>query len=207
MEEISEQLLKNCNIAILDIDFNDKGYSGLDIAKRIRKFRKDAVIIFATNYINYAPEGYEINAFRYLLKKDLSFKLEKYLEQAIQYLHKNSETIKFQTNGEIVDIPLARILYIEAQLHTVKIFVQDTRKTREYTFYSSIGKLEEHLSEKGFLRIHKSYLVNMAHIQRYQFQKVELDNGLELSASKSRYAEQKEKYLFWKGQIFNGRSN
>lgn len=206
MEEISDQIIKTCDIAILDIDFAGKKYSGLDIAKRLRLFRSDAVIIFATNYIEYAPEGYEVQAFRYILKKDICLKLESYFMQAIQHLHKNSETIKFQINGEIVDIPLEHILYIEAQLHTVKVIVQTTdyRKHKEYVFYSSIGKLDQQLSEKGFLRVHKSYLVNMAHIKRYQCQKVVLDNGLELSASASRYAEQKERYLLWKGKVING---
>lgn len=206
MEEISVQILKTCDIAILDIDFAGKKYSGLDIARRLRSFREDAVIIFATNYIEYAPEGYEVQAFRYILKTDIKQKLECYFQQAIQHLQKKSETIKFQINGEIVDIPLNRILYFEAQLHTVKVIVEtmDYRKTKEYIFYSSIGKLDQHLSEKGFLRVHKSYLVNMAHIQRYQCQKVIMDNGLELSASASRYAEQKAQYLLWKGKIFNG---
>lgn len=206
LEDISNHILKTCDIAILDIDFSGKSYSGLDIAKRLRIFRKDSVIIFATNYIEYAPEGYEVHAFRYILKSEVTQKLERYMSQAFHHLHAESETIKFQINGEIIDIPLDRILYIESQLHTVKVFVQvqDLKKVREYTFYSSIGKLEQYLSPKGFLRIHKSFLVNMKHIRRYQCQKVELANGIELRASTNRYAEQKEQYLLWKGQIING---
>lgn len=205
MESISDQLLKTCDIAILDIDFTGKEYSGIDIAKRLRTFRNDAVIIFATNFIEYAPEGYEVQAFRYILKHDIPKKLDDYLHQAIKRLHADNETIKFQINGEVIDIPLAQILYIEAQLHTVKVFVQaqDKSKLREYCFYGSIGKLDQHLSEKGFLRIHKSYLVNAEHVRRYQCQTMELDNGIILKASASRYAEQKAKYLLWKGQVFN----
>lgn len=205
MEKISDQLLKTCDIAILDIDFTGKQYSGIDIARRLRTFRNDSVIIFATNFIEYAPEGYEVQAFRYIMKHDIPEKLEGYLEQSIKRLHTDSDTIKFQINGEIVDLPLAQILYIEAQLHTVKVFVQTKNRSqvREYSFYGSIGKLEQHLSEKGFLRVHKSYLVNSAHVKRYQFQSVELNYGIVLKASARRYADQKAKYLFWKGQVFN----
>ena len=124
LEDISNHILKTCDIAILDIDFSGKSYSGLDIAKRLRIFRKDSVIIFATNYIEYAPEGYEVHAFRYILKSEVTQKLERYMSQAFHHLHAESETIKFQINGEIIDIPLDRILYIESQLHTVKVFVQ-----------------------------------------------------------------------------------
>lgn len=204
MEAISNQLLKTCDIAILDIDFTGKNYSGIDIAKRLRTFRNDAVVIFATNFIEYAPEGYEVQAFRYIMKHDIPKKLEDYLNQAIKRLHTDNETIKFQINGEVIDIPLTQILYIEAQLHSVKVFVQTQgNKIREYCFYGSIGKLDTHLSEKGFLRIHKSYLVNAEHVRRYQCHTMELDTGIILKASASRYAEQKAKYLLWKGQIFN----
>lgn len=205
MEKISDQLLKTCDIAILDIDFTGKQYSGIDIARRLRAFRNDSIVIFATNFIEYAPEGYEVQAFRYIMKHDIPEKLEGYLDQAVKRLHTDSDTIKFQINGEIVDLPLSQILYIEAQLHTVKVFVQtkERHQVREYSFYSSIGRLEQHLSEKGFLRVHKSYLVNSAHIKRYQFQSVELTAGIVLKASASRYAEQKAKYLLWKGQIIN----
>lgn len=205
MEAISDQLLKTCDIAILDIDFIGKTYNGLDIAKRLRQFREDAVILFATNYIEYAPEGYEVQAFRYMMKYDIPQKLFDYLDQAIKRLHMDSEVMTFQISGERVDIPIAQILYIESQLHTVRVFVQPRGKSKpiEYSFYSSIGKLEQQLSEKGFLRIHKSYLVNSAHVQRYNCHTVELDCGIDLNPSASRYAEQKEKYLLWKGQVFH----
>lgn len=75
MERIPDSILSGCDIAFLDIDFEGKRYNGIDIARRIRSKRKDAVIIFVTNYIEYAPEGYEINAFRYVLKSEISRKL------------------------------------------------------------------------------------------------------------------------------------
>lgn len=205
MEQISDYILKSCDIAIFDIDFGTQKYSGLDLARRLRVFREDSVIIFATNYIEYAPEGYEVQAFRYILKCDIQDKLRNYLNIAVQKVKKDVGTIKFQTNGEIVEIPLESILYIESDLHTINVYaLRDQNKTKKYTFYGAIGKMESYLSDKGFLRVHKSYLVNMAHIRRYQHQTVTLNNGMEIRASISRYADQKEKYLRWKGQIFNG---
>lgn len=207
MEQISDQLLSSCDIAFLDIDFTGKPYNGLDIARRLRKFRTDSVIIFVTNYVEYAPEGYEVQAFRYVLKSDVASKLDGYLQQGIQKLEQARETMKIQINGEIIDIPLNDILYIESQLHSVNVYVQ--RKAphpslKVYTFYASISNLEQQLEPQGFLRVHKSYLVNMRHIRRYQCQEVELSNGAKLSASETRYAAQKKKYLLWKGNVVNG---
>ena len=206
MEGIGESTLAQCDIAILDIDFTGKRYNGIDIARRLRAARNDAVIIFLTNYIEYAPEGYEVRAFRYLLKSEMAQKIERYLEQAIEHLGAESESIRFQISGEIIDIPIKSILYIESQLHKINVLIQlpNTKKMGFYTFNNSIGQLEEDLSAKGFLRIHKSYLVNMAHIQRYTCHQAELDNGMTLKASAAKYAEQKERYLLWKGEIING---
>lgn len=207
MEQISDQLLSSCDIALLDIDFAHKEYCGLDIARKLRHFRSDSIVIFVTNYIEYAPEGYEVQAFRYVLKSEAEYKLEGYLRQAIQKLHESRESIKLQINGEMIDLQLQDILYIESQLHTVNLYVQKNGQwssVKKYNFYASISNLEEQLATRGFLRIHKSYLVNMQHIRRYQCQEVELDNGTFLRASETRYSEQKQKYLLWKGKAING---
>lgn len=207
MEQISDQLLSSCDIALLDIDFAGKKYCGLDIARKLREFRSDSIVIFVTNYIEYAPEGYEVQAFRYVLKSEVETKLEGYLMQAFQKLHNSRQNIKIQINGEMIDLRLQEILYIEAQLHTVNMYVQRQSSVpalKKYNFYASISSLETELAPRGFLRIHKSYLVNMQHIRRYQCQEVELYNGMILKASESRYGEQKQKYLLWKGMAING---
>ena len=71
-EDIPDHLFLECDIFFLDIDFSHKQYTGIDIARKIRKARQDSVLIFVTNFIEYAPEGYEVQAFRYLLKRDIS---------------------------------------------------------------------------------------------------------------------------------------
>ena len=195
MESIPDSILNGCDIAFLDIDFEGKRYNGIDIARKIRAVRKDAVIIFVTNYIEYAPEGYEVNAFRYVLKSDIQKKLPVYLPEALAQLQSCGETMTIQINSEWFDIPLAEIRYIESQKHTV--IVHTPRK--DYAYYSSLTTLEEQLESKGFLRIHKSYLVNMSHLKRYQSQGAVLIDGTCLRVSEKSYSMQKKKYLFWKG--------
>lgn len=75
-EDIPEHLISSCNIFFLDIDFSGKTYTGIDLARKIREVNSDAIIVFVTNYIEYAPDGYEVHAFRYLLKSDIHTKLE-----------------------------------------------------------------------------------------------------------------------------------
>lgn len=65
------------DIAILDIDMGN--FSGIDLARRLRNEKPGIVIIFLTNFIQYAPEGFEVQAFRYLLKSDMQERLVSYL--------------------------------------------------------------------------------------------------------------------------------
>ena len=58
---VSDQLLSGCDIALLDIDLEEASYNGMDVARRMRTLRSDTVIIFVTNFIEYAPEGYEVH--------------------------------------------------------------------------------------------------------------------------------------------------
>ena len=200
-EEISDFLIKQCDIAFLDIDFEGKAYTGLDIAKSIRKNSSDAIIIFVTNFPKYAPEGYEVQAFRYLLKEELDSKLRLYLNQAIEHLSTFHDFLRFHASGEYFCVPLRDISYIEAQLRMVAVHMigDAPGSPPKYTFYEKISTLEESLEARGFIRTQKSYLVNMRHIKRYQYTEVLLSNGVILPASRHLYAKQKEKYILWKG--------
>lgn len=201
-QKISPQIYKSVDIALLDVDFENKCYNGMDIARTLRTYRKDSIIIFVTNFIEYAPEGYEVQAFRYILKRQLDSDLIQYLALAISQLKCVRDTVKFQINGEIFDVPLVDILYLEVCQHNVTIFLKadhSSKPHKAYSFYATLTDLEAQLSNRGFLRIHKSYLVNMQHITKFQCREVILSNGSSLRASEKNYAENKKKYLLWKG--------
>lgn len=150
---VSDHILSNCDIALLDIDFDGAGYNGMDIARRLRTLRSDTVLILVTNFIEYAPEGYEVQAFRYVLKRDIDSDLKSNLLLAFNNL--NKETLPIQVDGEIINLALDGILYLEVQQHNVtavmRQLIQD-KKQKEYTFYASLSDLEERLEPKGFLR-------------------------------------------------------
>lgn len=201
-EDIPRQILSDCDIAFLDIDFANKRYTGIDIARQLRKMQNDAVIIFVTNFPEYAPEGYEVHAFRYLLKSEVQKKLKPYLIQAFSNLATVKRVFPITVSGDIVNLPLDDVLYMESQLHTIVAHVvrRDNKSLSTYTFYSSLTSVEEQLSPQGFLRIHKSFLVNMKHIQKFKCKEAVLSNGTTLKVSEKNYAEQKKKYLMWKGR-------
>ena len=195
--QIPDRCYEDCSIALLDVDFRKQNYNGLDIAKRLRQVNREAVIIFITNYVEYAPEGYEVQAFRYLMKSEQKAKLERYLLQAVQKLQEVRRTVTFSVAGELVTVLLLDILYIESQAHTAVVHTQ----SKELRLYTPLKVLEEKLADQGFLRIQKSFLVNMDRVKRLQSTGAELDDGTLLPVSPKTYAEKKARYLLWKGGV------
>lgn len=200
--KISSQLLQSCDLALLDIDFGSDGYNGMDLARRFRERRTDSIIIFITNFIEYAPEGYEVQAFRYILKNDLKRGLQQAIPEALHKFALEKEIIKIQINGEIIDLPICQILYLEVQQHYTTLYVQCPdcgNKVKSYEVHTALSNLEKELEPYGFLRIHRSYLVNMKYIRKFQIRGAMLYNGTTIRVSEANYAKNKQKFLFWKG--------
>ena len=201
-ESIPEHILASADIFFLDIDFGGKEYTGIDIARNIRQFQRDSIIVFVTNYIEYAPEGYEVQAFRYCLKNEINLKLEQYLLQTISKLNSGKETMQINISGETISVALADILYIESQGHAAVIHAlkPGSQTDKTYKFSATLTSLEERLGERGFLRIQKSYLANMRRMKRFGCSEAVFDNGAVLPVSEKNYAQQKKQYLLWKGR-------
>ena len=71
-QECAPARLAACDMAFMDIDFEHDDQNGIDIARQLRQVNSRAIVFFVTNYIDYAPAGYEVQAFRYILKRDLT---------------------------------------------------------------------------------------------------------------------------------------
>ena len=71
---------------------------------------------------------------------------------------------------------------------------------KTYRFYGPLSNIEADLEQDGFLRVQKSFLVNMRHILKFQAREIVLTGDITLPASPKTYAELKQKYLFWKGR-------
>lgn len=197
-DDLSGFVLQSYDIAFLDIDFGDRRGAGIDLARRLRQKRNDAILIFVTNYVEYAPEGYELRAFRYLLKTDIDMKLEAYFSQAAEQFAAKREILPIQTGGEMRNLTVDEILYLESDKHTVRIYMLSS-SAGPYSCYASLQSFEEKLQSLGFLRVQKSYLVNMRHIKKLQCSEVIMENGLTLPVSGKNYSEIKRAYLLWKG--------
>ena len=192
--EIPEELLAACDMAFFDIDFENETQNGIDIARILRQVNSHALVFFVTNYIDYAPVGYEVQAFRYILKRELTESLERYLLQAIDSMAEGQECLRLWDKERAVDLPLEQVDYLEVLDHYVSIHAGD----QAYILSTTLASLEKELEMHGFLRVHKSYLVNMRGIYKFNCRECVLEDGTVLAVSAKNYSQQKQKYLLWK---------
>lgn len=192
--EIPPEAFTGCDMAFLDIDFEKEDQNGIDIARTLRSVNRHALIFFVTNYVDYAPTGYEVQAFRYILKRDRKAVLERYILQAVETMADNRAYLRLRDKDQTVDLPLEEITYLEVLDHYVSIYAGG----KAYTLGTTLSSLERELEAHGFLRIHNSYLVNMRCIHKFRSRECLLEDGTALAVSAKNYSQQKEKYLMWK---------
>lgn len=195
--EITDRQLSQYHIMFLDIDMDER--SGMDIARRVRELQLDTVIIFVTNYPEFSMEGYEVRAFRYLLKQELEQKLPNYFRDALAELPRDDKVLRFSANAESFNIPYKDILYLESNQRVIYLYTVKPMQAPD-RFYGKMEDLATELEGDGFLRIQKSYLVNMAYIKKFNYDRVVLFDGKELSVSQKRYSQMKVQYLSWKNK-------
>lgn len=173
--------------------------SGIDLARTLRRENPGVVIIFLTNFIQYAPEGFEVQAFRYLLKRDMNEKLIPYFEAASKEVVQRKGILTISVHSEPIDIPVNHILYLEANLRVIIVHLIHDERT-EYHFYGNLSDLSKKLEDLGFLRVQRSFLVNMEYIVQLQYEKVSLTGGIVLPSSAKNHKELKQHYLLWRGK-------
>lgn len=149
------------DILIFDIDM--PGTNGIEAARRIRRIDKNTVLLFVTNIAQYAVDGYEVDAVDYIIKPigyyDFALKFQRAIGKALQ---KKQTYLLLETAEGTRRIDVSEILYVEALNHYLHLVTrEETMRIR-----GNIRDYEQKLRPYGFVQIHKSFLVNMEHIQQ-----------------------------------------
>lgn len=156
-------------------------------------------IIFVTNYIEYAPAGYEVNAFRYLLKPEIDKNFERIFEDALEAYKKNHQIVSFSIDAEHIEVPVHNILYFESEQRIMRMHLLQSDRAC-HRFYASMTQMAAELEPMGFLRIQKSYLVNMEYIESLKYGETRLKGGIVLKSSEKNHSEIKQRYSLWRAK-------
>ena len=170
-----EDLLSNYpnNIDLLFLDIQMNGLNGMDVARRIREFDNNVEIIFTTSVLDYVCEGYEVNAYRYMLKpieyNIFKNNMGKCIENIIK---KKNDFLTINDKSKLIKIKFDDILYIETSKRQLIIHTINGHEIIKM----SMRKLEK-LLNKDFFRCHNSFIVNLEKINKIDVSDIYINNS------------------------------
>lgn len=194
-----EELLR-CNMAQMDLIFLDirlAELDGLQVARILRRSNPDFILIFVTSYIEYAPLGYETRAFRYILKEQIDALFDGMLNTILKEMGYFRTEVTLDFSFGVETFFTDNLLYAESKLHA--IYFHFYEKTRH--LYNTLDSIQKILPTEEFVRIHKSYLVNIRHLEDVKNYTAFLDNGIELPISQKKFSETKKRLFLYRGRL------
>ena len=175
--ETGEELLAAFTPGAFSIVFLDiylPGLSGMDTARRIREADPDCLLIFVTVSLDHAMDGFEVRASGYVVKPLDRSKMDKALFMCREVLQKNALAIEIPTGRDTtMTLLLPNIQYLEVLGNRLCFHLHGGVFEARMT----LGEAEAMVGGEPFLRCHKSYVVNMNHVERVGSQDLTMKNG------------------------------
>lgn len=201
-EEFVTLNLDMANYRIVFLDINMEELDGISTAKRLRELCKDTFVVFVTAFINYALDGYKVEAIRYLLKNSSNFdkSVSECIEAILEKMHYEAVIHKFPFKEGTKEVNEDSIVYIESNLHELCFYIMK-QVLEAHRLDDTLNHIESNLDNTKFVRIHQSYLVNMKYVKSMRLQKALLIDGRELPIAKTRYKNVRKIYANYKGAM------
>lgn len=196
----AKEIIENDKIDAIFCDINLPELNGLDFVKSLEN---PPMVVFTTAYSEYAVEGFQLNAIDYLLKPfgfdDLKRAAEKIKKRydALRTLQEVSQideddAIFLKTEYKIVRINISQIRYVEAMSEYLRIYLEDS--TRPIIVLLSMKKMEERLPSRTFMRVHRSYIINLKMIREVSKNRIVIGDDIDVPIGDS-YREQFNAYI------------
>ncbi len=193
------RILEEEEIDAIFIDINMPDLNGMEFVKSLQH---PPLVVFTTAYQEYAVEGYKVNAVDYLLKPfgmaDIMRAAER-VKERYELLHAataspvdEDDALFLKTEYKVVRVIVTNIVYIEGMAEYLRIYLDGQEKP--LITLLSMKKMEERLLGNAFMRVHKSYIINLRHISEINKSRVILDTGASISIGDS-YRERLTEYV------------
>lgn len=180
------------DIVFLDIKMGK--LSGIDIAKNIRKNNSDTKIIFITAFEEYVFEAFDVSAFHYLIKPASEDKILEIMNRILKNLKNeksNQPYLVLNKGKSTIKVLLDNVYFFEVQNRIINVHTQ----TDVIQYYDKITNIESKVPKDSFFRCHRSYIVNLKYVMKFNKTEIVLDNGTTIMISKSKYDEFSKAFL------------
>ena len=154
--------IKDSHFDLALLDINMPGTSGLELGYELRYHQENIKIIFQTAYSEHALEAFDIGAAGYLVKPFSIDQLRQSIERLNISQQSNSDLRLMSKNGDnYYLLKPEEIYYVKADLSEVML-----RTSKGFSYYAQkISELEKKLQTYNFVRVHRSYLINIDRIK------------------------------------------
>lgn len=166
-------------VIILDVEMPKM--NGLEVAEKIRMIDKSVIISFLTNYAEFAVQGYEVEAFRYILKKQPEYIYKQQLSSIFEECNQRFRSYKFCNRNMSFKFKLHDILYFEVNCRKVTLFTFQG----EIEYYGDFSEICEELAPFNFVITNKGLLINLEHIQKIIKNDIILSTGKKIPISRT----------------------
>lgn len=167
--------------------------SGIDTAKELRNHDSEVPIVFLTSSREYAVDSYDVRALNYLIKPVEPTKLFQVLDDFLKKHDLPKAAFTARTPDGFCKIIIADVLYLEAQNKQVIIYLSNGKII---TIREQFSKCEEVFSPKnGFCKCHRSYIVNLSHVEQFSKTEITMSQGTHIPISRNNYPFFKETYF------------
>lgn len=163
------RLLEEEHIDAVFLDIRMPGLSGLDLARVLARFRRPPVIVFVTAYDSHAVAAFDLNAADYVMKPYRPERVAEAVRKAVDAATgpgtpepaTDDETIPVELGGVTRFIRRSDVAYVTAQGDYARLHTGDG----SHLIRVPLATLEERWAEAGFVRIHRSHLIALAHVE------------------------------------------
>ena len=184
------------DIAFLDVEMNP--VNGIQTGECLRSTFPNIILIYVSGYIDYSVQGYKVQAFRYILKKDLDALFKEDMDAALLQYRKINDYFTYKKDGETIIVPYRDIVYLMSSERKVTVYT-DNGETD--TFYAKLDGLEKQFEYHNFLRVQQSYLVNLKYALKLSNYNIYLRNNIVIPVTKRNYQQLRLKYTEMKGRM------
>ena len=147
------------DLVFLDIDMPD--ISGLDIASKMAELPYKPLLVFVTSHDELVYDSLKFHPFGFIRKHMLDGELREVLEDCARTIRGSMSSFSFMTVEGKRKVALHSILYFEADGNYLKLYTGQN----QFRFRDTLYAVEQALQDRGFVRVHKGFLVNQAAVE------------------------------------------
>lgn len=176
------------DLLLLDILLDED--NGVELGRKLRKMGVKSSIIFITTSVEFAIEGYDVEAIKYIIKPISCESIENVI---LRDYRSNRKFCLIKNKSETVAIKLSDIYYIESMNKDFVIHYKDSSNV----YSGKLSDIKEKVGNMDFVQVHRCYLINLRYINEIKRNEIVLKNKKIIPLSKSRYKEIQMQFMEW----------